>query len=60
MPGHSIAARRPRGAPAHAHRVVDPDRLQSILEDAAHVTGEAAALVLPTTEAEIADVLATS
>jgi D-lactate dehydrogenase (cytochrome) len=38
-------------------RVTDPDRLKSVSEDAAHTRGKAAALVVATTEAEIADVL---
>ena len=57
MPNHRIEARRPHGAPHAPVRVTDPDRLRWVIEDAAHVTGSAAALVAPTTEAEIADVL---
>jgi D-lactate dehydrogenase (cytochrome) len=38
-------------------RITDPDRLRSVAEDAAHVSGDAAAFVAPATEAEVADVL---
>ena len=41
-------------------RITDPDRLRSIAEDAAHVAGEAAALVLPSTEAEAAEIVRAS
>ena len=60
MPNHRIEARRPRGAPAAPVRTTDPDRLRSVVEDAAHVAGHATALVAPSTEAEIADVLGSS
>ena len=60
MPNHRIEARRPRGAPRAPARTTDPDRLRSVLEDAAHVTGTASALVAPSTEAEIAHVLGSS
>jgi D-lactate dehydrogenase (cytochrome) len=60
MPNHRIEARRPRGAPHAPVRVTDPDRLRSVVEDAAHVAGHASALVAPATEAEIADALQSS
>ena len=60
MSNHRIDARRPRGAAHAAERITDPDRLRSVIEDAAHVAGHASALVAPTTEAEIADVLRSS
>ena len=60
MPNHRIEARAPRGAPPAPIRVTDPDRLRSVMEDAAHVAGRASALVVPTTEAEIAEVLQSS
>jgi len=60
MPNHRIEARAPRGAPPAPIRVTDPDRLRSVMEDAAHVAGCASALVVPTTEAEIAEVLLSS
>ena len=60
MPTHRIEARRPRGAPQAPVRITDPDRLRSVIEDAAHVAGHASALVAPATEAEIADVLQSS
>src|SRR5712691_13320986 len=60
MPNHRIEARRPRGAPHAPVRITDPDRLRSVIEDAAHVAGHASALVAPATEAEIADVLQSS
>ena len=60
MPNHRIEARRPRGAPQAPVRTTDPDRLRSVVEDAAHVAGHASALVTPATEAEIAEVLQSS
>jgi D-lactate dehydrogenase (cytochrome) len=60
MPTHRIEARPPRGAPLAPPRITDPDRLQSVVEDAAHVAGYAASLVAPSTEAEIAEVLRSS
>jgi D-lactate dehydrogenase (cytochrome) len=60
MSSHRIEARRPRGAPHAAERITDPDRLRSVIEDAAHVAGYASALVAPATEAEIAAVLQSS
>lgn len=60
MPNHRIEARRPHGAPHAPVRITDPDRLRSVVEDAAHVAGNASALVAPATEAEIADVLQSS
>jgi len=60
MPNHRIEARPPRGAPHAPVRITDPDRLRSVVEDAAHVAGSASALVAPSTEAEIADVLHSS
>jgi D-lactate dehydrogenase (cytochrome) len=60
MPSHRIEARAPRGARPAPIRVTDPDRLRSVMTDAAHVAGSASALVVPTTEAEIADVLQSS
>ena len=57
MSNHRIEARRPHGAPPAPVRITDPDRLQLVIEDAAHVAGSASALVTPSTEAEIADVL---
>ena len=60
MPTHRIESRPARGAPHAPPRTTDPDRLRSIVEDAAHVAGHAAALVTPSTEAEIADVLRSS
>ena len=64
MPGHRIAARPPRGAAGtsgRAVRVTDPDRLRSVLEDAAHFPGgHTPALVSPMTEEEIAEVLRTA
>ena len=60
MPDHRIEARPPRGAPHAPVRITDPDRLRSVVEDAAHVAGSASALVAPSTEAEIADVLHSS
>ncbi|MES1255887.1 MAG: FAD-binding oxidoreductase [Acidobacteriota bacterium] len=60
MATHRIEARQPHGEARPAARVTDPGRLQSVLEDAAHVRGRAAALVAPTTEAQVAEVLRTS
>ena len=60
MPNHRIEARRARGAPRAPSRTTEPDRLRSVAEDAAHVAGTASALVAPSTEAEIADVLGSS
>ena len=64
MPDHRIAARAARGAAGtvgRAVRVTDPDRLRSVLEDAAHFPGgHTSALVAPATETEIADVLRTA
>ena len=60
MSSHRIQARPPRGAPRSPVRITDADRLGLVSEDAAHVRGEASALVVPTTEAEIADVLRSS
>jgi len=57
MPSHRIEAREPRGERREPERVTDPDRLRSVIEDAAHVAGTASALVVPTSEAEIAAVL---
>src|SRR5436190_2720191 len=54
-----IATRPPRGAVGDGVRVAtDPDRLASVLEDAAHVPGgHAAGLAMPDNEAEVAAVL---
>src|SRR5947208_45136 len=60
MPNHRIEARPPRGAPQAPARIMDPDRLRLVSEDAAHVAGHASALVAPSTEAGIADVLRSS
>jgi D-lactate dehydrogenase (cytochrome) len=60
MPNHRIEARQPRGAPHAPVRITDPERLRSVVEDAAHVAGNAAALVAPSSEAEIALVLQSS
>src|SRR5687768_3358049 len=60
MPDHRIEARPPRGARRAPVSVTDPDRLRSVLEDAAHVAGHASALVIPASEAEIAEVLQSS
>lgn len=58
MPDCRIISRRPSGAPVEPRYVTDPDRLRSFLQDAAHVPGgHAAALVLPTTEFEVAAVM---
>jgi D-lactate dehydrogenase (cytochrome) len=54
-----IETRQPTGPPSEPAWVTDPDRLQGVGEDAAHVRGEAAALVMPASEAEIAAVLRT-
>jgi D-lactate dehydrogenase (cytochrome) len=49
------------GAGGGATHVTDPDRLRSVLEDAAHFSGgHASALVAPATEADVAEVLGTS
>jgi D-lactate dehydrogenase (cytochrome) len=60
VPSHRIEARPPRGARPAPVSVTDPDRLRSVIEDAAHVRGHASALVVPTTEGEIAEVLQSS
>jgi D-lactate dehydrogenase (cytochrome) len=60
MPTHHIVARRPRGADRAPIRITDPARLASVLEDAAHILGNASALVMPTTETEVAEVLRSS
>jgi D-lactate dehydrogenase (cytochrome) len=60
MPSHRIEARPPHGAPRAPARITDPDRLRLVSADAAHVAGAAAALVVPSTEAEIAAVLRSS
>src|SRR5256885_1516520 len=58
MPDCRIVARRPHGPPGVPQYVIDPDRLRSFLEDAAHVPGgHAPALATPTTESEIAGVI---
>ncbi len=54
---HRIEARAPAGAVTEPPTVTDPDRLRLVAEDAAHVSGHAAALVLPATEGEVAAVL---
>jgi D-lactate dehydrogenase (cytochrome) len=61
MAGCRIVSRRPQGAPAVPRYVTDPDRLRSFLEDAAHVPGgHSGALVIPTTESEVAAVIEAS
>jgi hypothetical protein len=55
VPSHRLEARRPRGTPRVAVQTVDPDRLRSVVEDAAHVAGHAAALAAPATEADVAE-----
>jgi D-lactate dehydrogenase (cytochrome) len=40
--------------------MVDPDQLRSVVEDAAHVSGYATALVTPSSEAAVAEVLRTA
>jgi D-lactate dehydrogenase (cytochrome) len=60
MSTHRIVARPPKGAARAPDRITDAGRLSSVSEDAAHVRGRASALVVPTTEAEIADVLRSS
>jgi D-lactate dehydrogenase (cytochrome) len=60
MSTHRIEARPPQGTRRAPLRITDSDRLFSVSEDAAHVRGNASALVVPTTEAEIAEVLRSS
>jgi D-lactate dehydrogenase (cytochrome) len=55
MPGCSIQARPARGDSRHHEIVHDPDRLASVLEDSAHVSGgHAAGLLVATSEADVA------
>ena len=59
MPSCRIRSRRPSGDPGAVRIVRDADRIRPYLEDAAHFPGgHAPALVVPTSEAEIAAALA--
>ena len=57
---HRIEARPPRGAARAPALITDSDRVRLVIADAAHVAGHAAALVVPATEAEVANVLRAS
>jgi D-lactate dehydrogenase (cytochrome) len=57
---HRIDARPPRGTQRPPALITDTDRLRAVSEDAAHVLGRASALVVPTSEAEIAEALRSS
>ena len=58
MPGHSIRARAPLGAPGSVRIVRDADVLAAHLEDAAHFPGGfAAGIAAPASEADVAALL---
>src|SRR5262245_58586464 len=60
MPGHRIKARPPRGSPATPTRLSEADALAAYRQDAALTPGgHASSVVLPRTEAELAQVLRT-
>src|SRR6476660_3236750 len=58
MPGHSIRARAPEGAPGSVRIGRDADELAAYLEDAAHSPGGfAAGVAAPASEADVAALL---